>query len=623
MILIDNRNILRIKHRTLLNELVEIESRTSENNIMVEHSRKGPLTLKINCNGKSQYLHSKYDPESEAERFIEELRDIEKYDHILFLGIGLGYHIKQIMNKYPSMKFSLYEPNKEILFHYLSNYNLKELPVSNLHKIFSFTQNKSLRYEIQLLIQELGNNVFIAPLPVYEKIYQKEITIVMEILREILKEKKSSLITDVSFQKRWTINSIKNFPYVIKTPNILLDVDKSAFQGKPAIIVAAGPSLTDEFENLKYIKENGLAYIFSVGSAINALIEHDIYPDAACTYDPSILNQKVILKIKDKGILDIPLIFGSSVGYETLQDYPAPMLHMITSQDTIAPFFISSLKKNDIVLDASSIAVVTFQLLKLLGCNQIILVGQNLGYKKNQRYAAGIKYDHVENKLSDKEIEKSIITKDVHGNNIQTTDVYNKMRKQLEMYIQSSTEIEVINTTRGGAHIEGSIFKPLSEVILEKLNVKVVEINWYSVTNTYDKEFIHKQRWKMDTYQLECERIIKNLINELKEINKFIDKYLFDHLEQQFVRFDKEFNKLKENTFYKSFIGPMLRVQNQRLKEETKNIRFRKNLKLKGEEVVKSYGSFLAECQAHLQFVVPFYKELQEQLDEFTIVKNR
>lgn len=78
------------------------------------------------------------------------------------------------------------------------------------------------------------------------------------------------------------------------------DIDQKAFEGKPAIIVAAGPSLSEEFEHLKFIKENGLAYIFSVGSAINALIEHGIYPDAACTYDPKERNQNVIRIIKDR-----------------------------------------------------------------------------------------------------------------------------------------------------------------------------------------------------------------------------------------------------------------------------------------------------------------------------------
>ena len=148
---------------------------------------------------------------------------------------------------------------------------------------------------------------------------------------------------------------------------------KGQFKGKPAMLVAAGPSLNEEIENIRYIKENGLAYIFSVGSAINTLIYHNIYPDAACTYDPTVNNQKVFAKVKEKNIKDIPMIFGSSVGYETLIDYPGKKYHMITSQDTVSNYYLKTEEEDrlDIVLDAPSIAVVTLQLLYVLGFNPV------------------------------------------------------------------------------------------------------------------------------------------------------------------------------------------------------------------------------------------------------------
>lgn len=178
------------------------------------------------------------------------------------------------------------------------------------------------------------------------------------------KNEKNKIVTSFSFQKRWTINAIKNFPTIVKTPNILKDVERSQFKDKSAIIVAAGPSLNEEFENLRQIKDKGgLAYIFSVGSAINSLIDQGgIYPDATCTYDPQERNQMVIQKVKDKNITNIPLIFGSTVGYETLDDYNGPMLHMFTSQDTLAPpFLLREVDDFKVVYDAPSIAVVTYQ----------------------------------------------------------------------------------------------------------------------------------------------------------------------------------------------------------------------------------------------------------------------
>ena len=186
----------------------------------------------------------------------------------------------------------------------------------------------------------------------------------MNMKSNTLKDKKSGIYTSYAFQKRWIINSMKNFGDVLSTPNIIIK-KKGQFKDKPAILVAADPSLNEEIENLKYIKENGLAYIFSVGSDINTLIYHDICPDAACTYDPTENNQKVFAKVKESGIKDIPMIFGFSVGYETLIDYPGEKYHMITSQDTVSNYFLKTEESDrlEIVLDAYSIAVVTLQLL--------------------------------------------------------------------------------------------------------------------------------------------------------------------------------------------------------------------------------------------------------------------
>lgn len=617
MILIDNRNYLRIHNRPFLEKLAALELADHESSVVVEHSKKGTTTLKINVDEKALYMHSKYDPETEAERLIKQLKDMDQYKHILFVGVGLGYHIKALLNIYPEMKFSIYEPNLDVLYEFLSHQNITELPTNQLVKIFSTIDQQQLRSEVNMLNQSVNGQTYIFTLPVYEKIYSTELQIVMETLVKAIKEKKSGLITNVSFQKRWVINSIKNFPYVLKTPNILHDVDKETFEGKPAIIVAAGPSLNEEFENLKYIKENGLAYIFSVGSAINALIEHGIYPDAACTYDPTEKNQFVIQKIKDKNISTIPLIFGSSVGFETLENYPGSMLHMITSQDTISKSLFEKSENINIVLDAPSISVVAYQLLSKLGSNPIILVGQDLGYKNDEKYASGIKYDFVENKLTDEETKKLLTVKDVYGNEIQTIDSFNRMRTQLEMLIAIFQNIEVLNATKGGAHIEGTKFMPLSEIIDNKLKTKdMVREKWFEAQVTYDFVYVKNQLGKMDNYRINCSKTIYDAFNVLKDIDSLIKKNRLNRLDQMFIKFDKMMKNLKKNPFFQAFIEPMVRVQYQLLIEKNQLVRFESNIEKKGNQVVESFGSFLANCHAHYEFAIPYFQELQERIEE-------
>lgn len=619
MILVDNRNVLRTQHRELLTHLSTFEGNYEDFKAIVEPSKIGVPTLKLDVNGKTQYLHSKYDPEKEAERLIGQLVDVENSTHILFVGCGLGYHIQKFTEQYPTMKFSIYEPNEEVLVSYLSNRKLNELPLNNFDMIFTGDDESLLEEQISVLLQSSNSRLYIYTLPVYEALYGDQIKVIRKKALMSLKDKRSALVTNLSFQKRWTVNSIKNFPTVLKTPNILHDIDRSSFEGKPAIIVAAGPSLNEEFENLRYIKENRLAYIFSVGSAINALIEHGIYPDAACTYDPQDINVRVIQIIKDKKIKEIPLVFGSSVGFETLENYPGNMLHMITSQDTVSPQLLDTKQSIGIVLDAPSIAVVTFQMLTQLRVNPIILVGQNLGFQDNKRYAFGIEYESFENELSKEEQDKTLTIKDVYGNDIKTNDGFNAMRQQLEMHIEANEHIEVINTTRGGAQIVGTSFKHLKELIREQLQSEIVVGGWSDCSNTYHIDYTVQRIQLLTRAGNDCEKLLQSSLEELQTIRIAIQNQQSKNMEKRFAAFDKQFTRLKKNSFYVGFIEPMIGVQNERLSEDSQQIRYEPNVLKKAEVVVHSFSSFLHEVHLHHEFVLPYFEEMKSQIEEVTM----
>lgn len=76
------------------------------------------------------------------------------------------------------------------------------------------------------------------------------------------------------------------------------------------------------------------------------------------------------------------MVFGSSVGFETLENYPSKMAHFITNQDYISTNILkhNSIEKIEAVKDSPSIAIITLQILNFLKFNPIILVGQTFSY---------------------------------------------------------------------------------------------------------------------------------------------------------------------------------------------------------------------------------------------------
>lgn len=618
MILIENVDVLRQRDRSLLNKMKCIEEEKATLIKKIE-TKSGHTTIQVEKNRRPLYIHSKYDPLQEAERIVGQYKDVDSYQHVFFYGVGMGYHIDLFLKKYPHLPFTLYEPEPMVLYYLLTEKKLSDLPLTLLKNIFVESSPDQGKAFLTYFSNHLHGNVLLVHLPSYERIFNEQYNDFLKSFKQAVTRERNSLNTNIHYEKRWTMNCLKNFLEIAKTPNILCDFDSRLFEDKPAVLVAAGPSLQEEIENLRSIKEQGLAYIFSVGSAINSLVHHGIFPDAACTYDPSVRNQIVFERIKEEDIHSIPLIFGSSVGFETIQGYPGPKAHMLTSQDTVSPYY---LKENrypeiDYVNDSTSIAVVTFQLLNKLNCNPIILVGQDLATKNNQRYAEGISYKDQTGYLTEAELKSTVQVTDVYGNKVITQESYNRHREQFELYIKKYHNKKVINTSKGGAKIEGTVFIPLEEVMATHLSKEqVVEKDWFTTDCSYDIKLIKQQQSKIDI-ELEKFKQISNQFNKiLGDLDHFIKSKDEFKINKQLQKYDKELKRMRRNEFYQVFLKPMSRVQFELLNKRISAVKFQGDLSIKAEAVSKASVQFLKACTQDLQQILPDYEQLKIEIME-------
>jgi len=575
-------------------------------------------TLCVQRENRSYYLHSRYDPLREAQTIIDNI-DAYSYDHVIFFGTGLGYHIQAFLDKYPHLTFSIYEPIPEVFEAYLSYVDLRDLPQRRLREIMVETSPQDARVFLERTITQIQKNILFMDLPSYRSVFPEHYSAFLKLFHEIVTNRRSTLVTNVAFEKRWIINSLFNFKTVLSTPNILAE-RTGYFKNLPAILVAAGPSLDYELENLKQIKENGQAYIFSVGSAVNSLLAAGITPHAQCTYDPTEANQqKVFARITQEKITDIPLIFGSSVGFEVLKNYPGQdRFHMITSQDTISNFLlkIDDDKRLDGVQDAPSIAVVTLQLLYKLGFNPIILVGQNLAYADNRSYAGGINY--ASNLSIDPGKTKGLIeVESVDGNTVYTSKMFNLMRSNMEQYIKDMHETQIINTTRGGANIKGTTYMTLEELMASQvLSRQVVDPHWHRIpVTTYDRNYLQKQFTRLYKDFGQLAGLLQAVNDILEEIKMLKDSRNYEQIDRCWPKLDRAFNKVKKNSFYTQIIHPMNRVTYGLYFDKVPTVRFETNQSLKADTIVPSLGRAVNESLADMDTLVPIMEEIKRYFE--------
>lgn len=625
MIIIDNVHVLRSRDQELLNNVSQFDSVIDTLPYEVKAAKNGQPNLYVKKEDKLQAIHSQYDPGVEAEKFVGQFLsdELEEYEHIFFYGLGMGYHVDAFMRRFPEKSFTIYEPDGCLFYHYLSQRKLNDLPLHRLKKIYVEFTPDFLGHHLQDFLKTVQEKVFFVVLPSYERIYKEQYERFFNEFRNAVSNTRSSLHVNIAFEKRWVINSYSNFPHVLKTANILSS-KRHVFENKPAIIVSAGPSLEDEIEQLRKIKEQGIAYIFAVGSSIKALLKNNIYPDAVCSYDPQHNTVETYTQIVEENITDIPLVYGTSVGFETVATYPGPKLHMVTNQDTVASLYLKQDSGQPVstVSDAPSIAVVTLEMLYKLGANPIILVGQNFAYKNNQFYASGIDYQTPSQQrptvLSEVEAKGAIEVEDVKGDLVYTNNGFNRMRIQMEAYTSLFTDREIINTTQGGAKIANTTFALLEDLMENRLKERIVDSNWYEAPyeNTYNLEFSENQRHNMEAELKRFYERMHKLVQVIQDLKQLLDHKDEKRLLQIYPVFDKEYKRFMKNKFFETILLPMNRVEHEILARNVTAIRFETDVFLKSRKIIDIFGHFIYQCQREINMMEPLIQLVHNAIHE-------
>lgn len=593
----------------------------------VVDSKNGFPIIEAIVENQTMLLHSKYDPIIEAERLIASLKDkIERADHILFYGVGMGYVVRAFFEQYPNKLASVYEPLEEVTILCMQNKAKTKFPIEYLDNYVVETVEKTMEESLSVFEGAMQHKFEIIVLPSYERWKTEHLKEFIQSFKKLVDNKQANVGALTIFSRRWTINALMNLPKTFEHPNFLVE-KKQYFEGKPVLLVSAGPSLSEEIENIKKIKKDGLAYIFAVGSANKALVQEGILPDAVCTYDPQSHNHTVFKELYERGIDTVPMIYGSTVGFETLEFYQGPKLYFPTSQDQLTTNFHND---NQIVVDdATTIAIVTLQLLSILEVGKIILVGQNFAFKKNQFYAKGInRYDKEKKEVTDNFAQKDDLIKtfeveDVHGEQVLTNNSLNRMKENMEAYLKRIT-IPVINTTNGGAAIKETNFQALYQLIKEELTEKVVVNEWWKSTilersSLLNETFMKKYNKAFESFvqqDTEIEKLLKDFLHSLENLK-------VSQIHRKLEKFDELFQKYHQNTFYLSTILPIAQLAFEKLKAETQLIRTMDASKEKARKVIQAYNTYLASCRAIYRDIAPIVaNHILPTLEEKTEMKS-
>lgn len=441
-------------------ELVRLIDDYSEDGpTKVTYTKNNEPNIALMLGEEQIFLHSRYNAVSEAQKWLASIEDqLTRTEQVLLFGTGMGYFLEAVL-RHPKVKgVILVEPdvtvfNTMVRFrdvrNILSDSRIQMLAVGSHESVFAELAN-------YISTRMLGTLSFLVP-PVYHRYLKESLNQLKGIIASAVNNEASNLQTYNKFQKTWLENILSNLPYTINNPSI--NVLSGLLQGKKVIIVGSGPSLQKDIHYLKKLKDK--CFIIAAGSSIQSLQYYEITPDLAITMDGGEVNSRVYENI-DTTLA--PLLFITQSHYRIPEIYRGQLMYALFEEDPVSEYLYRD-RSVAVFRPTASVTGTALQVAAYLGANEIYLMGQDLSYPGGQFYSPGV--EHLTERVKQNALKDADeLVDNVDGGKNATTKIMTITRQNIEMNIKvlSTQGIKVINTSKGGAVLEGTEWVSMDEL---------------------------------------------------------------------------------------------------------------------------------------------------------------
>ncbi|MBU5469326.1 DUF115 domain-containing protein [Falcatimonas sp. MSJ-15] len=435
---------------------------------IIQSAINGELTMQMGTTGI--HIHSTVNPTAEGRNFAQEYYRIE-YNSYIVLGIGLGYHVKELLNMY-APQIIVAESDINMLMLALINMEFEELEDGRLQIIYDKDYTELATYitgerdeKIVIYAPELKNAM---------KINEQQLSILSDIksendISDILKEellKKKRIyekIKQIFIRESSVRNNEKrmnlNFKYNIANCTHYVDEIEDRFKGKKVIIVAAGPSLDKNVEQLKTIDRKTDEYvILAVGTVYKKLLNMGIKPDYVIIIEA---NENIISQISGVEDKEVPLLILSTAYRELARKYQGKK-YLIDQYEYDHAEDHAQKYGYKLYSTGGSVTTTATSVAITLGARTIIFIGFDLSYPD------GI--SHADGTLGKKKLDTTgfVGVESIDGTIVYATNVFIIYRNWIENEIKKHHDIEFIDATEGGAKIAGTKIMSLENALKKK-----------------------------------------------------------------------------------------------------------------------------------------------------------
>lgn len=528
-----------------------------------------PLNINIYDKENKLAIYVK-EPLAQTLEKIKEFEPLKLYPFLYFFGFGNGIFYRLLLNENVKnlKKLFIFEPELEIIYIALNFADFSEEIAQR--KLLIFWTGTTNFGELDTHLASDGQWIYsrVYNLHLYNNYYgrySEECLNLNSIITRSLGHHVISVGNDSTDALIGLEHHIQNLPEMITTSSMKELITKSK-NTSTAVIVSTGPSL---YKQLPLLKEYApYLTIFCVDASFPILTKHGIKPDIVVTLErvePTADFYKKTPKAAQKGII---FALTSIVHQATTKAITKGIKSFSMRPFGYTRFF--DLQEYGYAGIGMSAANMAYELIVHSKFERCIFIGQDLAFApdgKTHSKDAIFGENESQYKKSDNVLEKILIP--AYGGNgvVETSVVWKMFLNFFEKDIaETPYALEVINSTDGGARIEGTKEIPFQEVLESLPKVKKSLIQLTPPTKAEiaaNKKQMEAKVKELLDYGYKKKKIVEKLFlkvikmtEELERLNRAnkLEKINFAKMDLLLEEIDDVKNFFLEDTFVKVFI---------------------------------------------------------------------
>lgn len=399
-----------------------------------------------NQDGKEFFLHHQENPLAEVDQFLDMIPE-DSFGVVVMVGMGLGYAPLALLKERKIQYLAVFEPELGIFMQALCNMDLEPI-LSDPRFLLGVGPNLDVSQIMMLTkaVLQLENVHTLKHLPSFS-INQESYSHLQAKVFDHVNKCNVEGSTNMLFGKNFLQNRLQQITSIHH--DFLLESLGNAFKDVPAILVAGGPSLNKNIHLIKKAQEK--AIIIAIDSALPALLENNVTPHFVTTIDPESITFEKLASVAPKAI-NTSLICMPWVTPKIPKKFPAKNVFWCFAATAVETWINNLLGGHILTTGCGTVAQLSFQAATILGCSPIIFVGQDLALAESESHAQHV---FLTNDSSLTQNEDTLYVKGFYGGEVPTNRAFMMMLRHFESMIAVHPK-PVINSTEGGAHIEGT-----------------------------------------------------------------------------------------------------------------------------------------------------------------------